>query len=426
MWRLEGQSLQSSDGEESYSFDAILRESGGGEELYSRVVSPLVFSALNGGHDLFVVAYGLPGTGKSHAVFGPPAQMSRLRREARGIVARLGQQIFDIVSGDRVCRVSASFFHVFEDGRVTDLFDSRRRRLEVVEDSSDTCSYSIPSIAVHQVSSSLELARLTERANLMRNASGGRRDHQPTPQPQSHKSHCSHAFVRLLLERVVDGEKKGEERVMKTQITVVDLAGHSIEQVQANQPSPDGGITTLHQIMTTLPCQGITATAGLFSNSSLTKLLRPCLGGSSETLLLGTLSLSESSREKTKRCLKVGIEKFNKNNHDSLVCHGWQVLHEAMEIKNYCRHSVTPVSGSDLGRTLEKIADMKKEVCGKVGVSEQPQSWRTGREQDGEYVEINGQRFSQLSSSCAHLLQSLDKLEAQLLYKGVSCKKQQK
>lgn len=312
MWRVEGQSLQSSDGEESYSFDAILRESGGGEELYSRVVSPLVSSALNGGHDLFMVAYGLPGTGKSHAVFGPPAQMSRLRREARGIVARLGQQMFDIVSGDRVCRVSASFFHVFEDGRVTDLFDSRRRRLEVVEDSSDTCSYSIPSVAVHQVSSSLELARLTERANLMRNASGGRRDHRPTPQTQSHKSHCSHAFVRLLLERVVDGEKKGEERVMKTQITVVDLAGHSIEQVQANQPSPDGGITALHQIMTTLPCQGITATAGLFSNSSLTKLLRPCLGGSSETLLLGTLSLSESSREKTKRCLKVGSEKFNK------------------------------------------------------------------------------------------------------------------
>ena len=301
MWRVEGDTLESCDGAGSYSFDAILRESGGGEELQSKTVSPLVSSALGDGHDLFIVAYGLPGTGKTHAVFGPSAQIARLRREARGLVARVGQQIFDLVSRDRVCRVSASFFHVFEDGRVTDLFDSRRRRLEVAENTPDTSSYTVPSLSVHQVSSSLELARLTERANLMRNASGGRR--APSPNPQSYKSHCSHAFVSLVVERVVGGG--GEERVTKSHITVVDLAGHAIELVQAHQPSPDSGIQTLHKIMSILPSQGISAAADQFSRSPLTQLIKPCLGGSSEALLLGTVSLSEGSHEKTKICLKV-------------------------------------------------------------------------------------------------------------------------
>ena len=103
----------------------------------------------------------------------------------------------------------------------------------------------------------------------------------------------------------------------------------------------------------------------------------------------------------------------------------WQVLHEAAQIKNYCRVSVTPINESDLGKTLERIADMKNKVCGKVGVSEEPRSWKRGQEQDKEYVEINGQRFSELASSCAHLLGSLDKLETHLMHNGISRKKQQ-
>ena len=103
----------------------------------------------------------------------------------------------------------------------------------------------------------------------------------------------------------------------------------------------------------------------------------------------------------------------------------WQVLHEAAQIKNYRRVSVTPINESDLGKTLERIADMKKKVCGKVGVSEEPRLWKRGQEQDKEYVEINGQRFSELTSSCGHLLGSLDKLETHLMHNGISRKKQQ-
>ena len=109
------------------------------------------------------------------------------------------------------------------------------------------------------------------------------------------------------MERLHKDEEKegGSETVTRTQITVVDLAGQSIGLVQSEQPCPDTGILTLHQIMTTLPTQGIVATASLFPTSSLTKLLKPCLGGNSDTLLVGTVSLSDDCLERTTRCLKV-------------------------------------------------------------------------------------------------------------------------
>ena len=316
VWRVEGESLQSPADGETYSFDHLLRESSGGEELYRTVVSPLVSSALEEGHELFVVCYGLPATGKTRSVFGSPGQ---LRRAAGGLLAELGRQIFDSLASDLVSRVSASFFHVFEDGRVTDLFDSRRRRLEVAEDRSNN-SYSLPALSSHQVSSPLELARLTERANIMRNASGGRRE-QPRSlsSPYPYRAHCSHAFVSLTVERVCAGER---ERVLKTQITVVDLAGHSIALVQSGHPAPDSGVQTLQQILTTLPSQGIVATSPLFPTSSLTKLLRPSLGGYSETLLLGTVSLSESSRDSSRRCLQVS--NTHKHKHTNCVCRCWK------------------------------------------------------------------------------------------------------
>ena len=325
-WKLERDTLQCSTSGESYSFDHVLTESSGRGKLYERAVSPLIASALERGHDAFVVFYGQPRTGKTHAVFGPSGQ-ARVQKEAWGIAARIGQQVFDTVSNDRVCRVSATFCHVFEDGRVTDLFDSRRRRLDVVEDRSST-TYSLPSLTEHAVCSPLDLARLTERANLMRNASGSRREKgsataRPPSGTQLYKPHCSHAIVSLLVERLkgVGGEGEGEgeggegnkegteeeETVLRSQITVVDLAGYSIGLVQAGQPCPDSGIDTLHQIMTTLATHGIVAAAGLFPHSSLTKLLKPCLGGNSETLLVGTLSLSEASVDNTKKCLQVYV-----------------------------------------------------------------------------------------------------------------------
>lgn len=305
-WQAEGNSLYSSANDESHTFDHVLT---GSEELYERAVSPLIASALNG-HDAFIVAYGQPCTGKTHAVFGPPRQATT--KQHGGIMSRIGQQVFDTVSKDLVCKVSATFTHVLEDGRVMDLYDSRRRPLDVVEDGSTT-TFSVPGLTEHPVCSSADLTRLTEKANLIRNASGCKRDKSATtlssPQQYWYKPHCSHAIISVVVERLMEGDKEQEgregERFVRSQITVVDLAGHSIELVQAGQPCQDNGINILHQILTTLPSCGIVTATSLFQQSPLTKLLKPCLGGNSTTLLIGTLSLNKASIEASRRCLQV-------------------------------------------------------------------------------------------------------------------------
>lgn len=318
---MEENSLHSSVSDESYSYKHVLTESEGHVELYERAVSPLIASALKG-HDAFIVAYGLPRTGKTHAVFGPSGQ-ARAQRQTRGVISRVGQQIFDTVSDDRVCKVSASFCQVFEDGRVMDLYDSRRRPLDLLEDGS-TNTFSVPSLTEHPVCSSLDLTRLTVKANIIRNASGCRRDigTPATPQQSWYKPHSSHAITSVVVERLKierDDTKEGGngEIFARSQITIVDLAGHSIGLVQAGQPCPDSGIHTLHQIMTTLPSHGMVAASGLFPQSPLTKLLKPCLGGNSMTLLIGTLSLSEASMESSKRSLQVHKDSSSITNHNT-------------------------------------------------------------------------------------------------------------
>lgn len=105
----------------------------------------------------------------------------------------------------------------------------------------------------------------------------------------------------------------------------------------------------------------------------------------------------------------------------------FQVLHEAGKIKNYRREGACPLTDSALGKTLKQISDLRREVCVKVGgVRDFPSelwevSWDGGR----DYVEIGGQRYSNLSSSCRNLLERLERLEAHILCNGVSNKRPQ-
>ena len=99
-----------------------------------------------------------------------------------------------------------------------------------------------------------------------------------------------------------------------------------------------------------------------------------------------------------------------------------QVLHEASQIKNYCRCSLSPLRDSSLGKTLDQIARLRDDVCASVGVGEQAESWEVG--QDSSSIKINGHTYSDLSAPCSNLVQRVSKLEAQLLRHGVSSKQQ--
>lgn len=83
-----------------------------------------------------------------------------------------------------------------------------------------------------------------------------------------------------------------------------------------------------------------------------------------------------------------------------------------------------PLQESALGKTLQEIGDNEKQLFEKMGLSKKPKSWRTGREQGREFLEMNGKKVFDLSSSCISLIQNLNNLESQILRNGASKQQQ--
>ena len=400
-WKLEGSRLQYAGREEDFkslAFDRVLSDASGHSEVYV-AIEPLVAGSLEG-NNVGVVVYGLPGTGKSHTVFGTSGQ-SRVRQEARGIIVRCGQQLFDMLQKAEegcgsVCQVTTTCCHVFEDGRVADLFDTKKRNLDVTEDAS-TLLYSVSGLTEHGVTSTHDVVRLVEKGYFMRNATGCLREPAEkkalTAHPlQQYRQHRSHAVFTFHVEHM---GRSGDSSVVVSRITIVDLAGRSIEMLHSGQPCPDTGIEVLNRILTTLPSEGVLAASNLFARSSLTKLLKPCFGGNCQTLLVASMDQSESAAIATRRCL--------------------ELLEQARRIKNYSKPTTISLSQSALGKCLAEVERLKLELSRKVGVGSVATSWEAVGD---SAVKISGTLHEQLSASCQDLLRKVAKAEAQVIRDG--------
>ena len=421
-WKLSSNSLQrGGNGSDtaSYEFSHVFAPGTSHSELYERAISPFVAEAL-AGSNVAVVAYGVPQTGKSRAVFGTSGQ-TRVKEEARGVIIRCGKQLFDTLEREdfspSVSRITATFFHVFEDGRVADLFDTKKRNLEFLEDK-ENLSYSIPNLTEHVIASPHDVLRLAEKGCLMRNATGCVKDapdiknkkvkfamysnmSAPSPQPmQQCRKHCSHAVFVFTIEH---SNKDGVTTLSR--ITVVDLAGRSVEQLYSNSPCVDTGMKTLHKIITTLPKHGIVAAASLFSKSSLSKALKPCFGGNCKTVLIGTISLAPSSSEATSKCL--------------------ELLSAARGVKNFSKSIATTLSETKMGRCLEDIQSLKENVTQRLKIAPVSDSapWQV---MGGTAVRIDGTLYEDLCSSEQDLLKRISDTEAQLIRGGRSTEEQQR
>ena len=403
-WRLECTGLQYA-GKEADSrflaFDRAFGDASSHSEVYESI-EPLVAGTLEG-KNVGVVAYGLPGAGKSHTMFGTSGQ-SRRRQEAQGVVARCGQQLFDGLQKAEegcgsVCHVTTTFCQVFDDGRVADLFDAKKRNLDITE-SAGSLLYSVPGLTKHVVTSTHDVVRLVEKGYLMRNATGCLREtadkknqKTPTAHPlQQYRQHCSHAVFTFSVEHM---GRRGDNSVTVSRITVVDLAGKSIEMLHSGQPCPDVGIEMLNRVLTTLPLEGVLAASSLFVKSSLTKLLKPCFGGNCQTLLIVNVDPSEAAAAATRRCL--------------------EVLEGARRIKNYSKPTAIPLSQSALGICLAEVERLRLEVSQKIGAGSAVSSWEATGD---SAVRINGALHEQLSSSCCDLLRQVAKAEVQVVWGG--------
>ena len=346
----------------SFTFDAVLTESFSHAQFYETVVAPLVQRLVKGeSSNVAIMAYGLPCTGKTHTVFGTSGQ-TRMKPEARGVIMRCGEQLFQELkkSPNTTSRVVVSFCHVFESeegkkSRVADLFDMKKRDLEIVEEP-DTLRYSIPTLTEQSVTSPQEVLGLIEKGYLMRNATGCVKEPIRKPavklgavaQPplQQYRAHSSNAIFTLTCEQLQDGANE----VTVSRITVVDLAGRGIEEVHSEDKCSDIGIKTLHEILMVLSTEGTSSAATtLYPKSCLTKLLKPYLGGNCDTVLIGNVCLKGSSMDMTKQC--------------------FQMLSDSRKIKNYPRIVKVPLDQSALHIRLEEGERTRAEIMEMLGIS---------------------------------------------------------
>lgn len=379
-------------------FDRVFLDSVTHAELYEQSIEPHVANTLQGGN-VAVVVYGPPCSGKSHTVFGTSGQI-RIKKEARGVIIRCGQQIFDALEKEdrsgSIYRITTTFCHVFEDGRIADLFDTKKRSLDISENPA-TMTYTVANLTEHVVSSPHEVLRLVEKGYLMRNASACVREQKSavkSPPLQQYRQHGSHAIFRFTIEHLSTTSQESSE-VSVSHITVVDLAGRSIEKFHTEMFCSDVGIETLHKVLNTLPEAGIIAASTLFPKSSLTKVLKPCFGGNCHTVIIGNVCLNESSATTTRKCL--------------------ELLQTTRRIKNFSKVITIPLLQTKLGKCLEEAKSLKAEVNAKLQISSAIHSWER---ENASSIKVNGTTYDNLSTSCQDIVKRIAAVESQLIHAG--------
>lgn len=394
----------------SFAFDRVLTEEYSHAQFYETVIAPSVQRLIKGGtSNVAILTYGLPCTGKTHTVFGTSGQ-TRVKPEARGVIMRCGEQLFRELgeATDTTSRVVATFCHLFESeegrkSRVADLFDMKKRDLELTEDTS-ALQFSIPDLTEQSVTSPQDILGLVEKGYLMRNATGCVKEPVRNLKPamknsvsqplQQYRPHSSHAIFTLKCERL----RKGQNEVLISQIIVVDPAGKGIEQIHSGEITcSDSGIKVLHSILNALSesSPSTAAVNTLFPQSSLTKLIKPSLGGNCDTILIGNVCLKECAVDLTSKCL--------------------QVLSESRKIKNSARVVTIPLDQSALEKCLQESEKARAEIMQALGI-----------ETLGKRIEIIGDKeikiddsmYEDVSSSVLSLAKQLITIESQLIQDG--------
>lgn len=408
----------------SLEFDRVCNDSVGHETFFEQAVTQELSGVLEG-HNAFIVAYGLPCTGKTHTIFGTTGQ-TRVKQEARGVIVRCGQQLFDILqrpeNAGLACRVTVTFCHLFENGRVADLFDAKKRSLNVVEKGTTTGgmpSYEVEGLTEQIVTSPQDVLRLVEKGYLMRNASGcvsdtgagggthGKVSLRGNNAPlQQYRQHNSHAIFKFTAE-TVNVASPGEATVAS--IVVVDLAGLGIERLLSGASCTDVGIEAMHQVLRSLAANRIGEVPALSAKSCLTKLLRACFGGNSRALVVGSVSLGESAVPLTLKCL--------------------EALKEMQSVKNHRQRVTLKGNMSALSGAVGEIQRLKTQLLQRLGVhasaADAADKCEVG--QDGGRVVVQGAAWEEeLSVSCQDIAKQIATLESGIIKGGVVFKSNDK
>lgn len=388
-WLADWESLRSKDGmQQSFCF----KDNTAHEEFFREAVSDWVADALDG-HNLIIILYGLPSSGKSYTAFGSPGE-SRSNAAARGIIVRCMDEFIKSASfKNKIAEIKGSFYHITSKGQVSDLLNPIKRNLQAkkINDS----SFIFPGVTQQPLTRTQDVVDLLEKALLMRNATGIIRSNAI---PKSgnplrvYKPHSTHAVFQYTVESCSDSE------AFASQLTVIDLAGSQIENFyKEGSECEDIGLSALHDTLTSLS-DGNRVAAESCSSTPLTQVIHPGVFGNSRFLFINTILMVDSEELVTRKILNFCKSLYNCKAVSTPVCH--------------------LLSQTNLGSKMIRIDDLKRVILQELNLSNEHSTKLEIISQTA--VNINGMVIEQLSAKCLEAIAGIRDLERERLSKQVS------
>lgn len=288
-----------------FTFDAVFDCNSTQEELYKKMVHPLIESVLNG-FNATIFAYGQTGTGKTHTMEGVRDEKLPLcDQENRGIIPRTFEQIFKTIeqSNNKQYLVFSSYLEIYQE-EIRDLLEAKPKGKCELRDDKGVGVY-VSNLNKYICKNVQEILKVMQEGN--KNRTIGATD-------MNEHSSRSHAILTVTVEI-----KSSTERIRVGKLNLVDLAG---SERQAKTGATGQRLKEAGKINLSLSTLGNVIHALVEENSShipyrdskLTRLLQDSLGGNSKTLMIANIGPASYNWDETLTTLRYANRAKNIHN----------------------------------------------------------------------------------------------------------------
>lgn len=288
-----------------FTFDSVFDWNSTQEDLYSKMVHPLIESVLNG-FNATIFAYGQTGTGKTYTMEGIRDEKLPLSgQDNRGIIPRTFEQIFQTIeqSNNKQYLVFSSYLEIYQE-EIHDLLEAKSKGKCELREDKDVGVY-VNNLNKYICKNVQEMLKVMQEGN--KNRTIGATD-------MNEHSSRSHAIFTVTVEI-----KSSTERIRVGKLNLVDLAGSERQSKSGatGQRLKEAGkinlsLSTLGNVIHALVEESSSHIP--YRDSKLTRLLQDSLGGNSKTLMIANIGPASYNWDETLTTLRYANRAKNIHN----------------------------------------------------------------------------------------------------------------
>eukprot|EP00873_Tetraselmis_striata_P027313 jgi/Tetstr1/447577/TSEL_034955.t1 len=370
-----------------FTFDHVFGPQSSQAELYSRCVEPLVQGCF-AGYNATVLAYGQTGSGKTHTM--GTGNNASLPIDQHGVIPRVIRTIFQGIHDKRAetrFTVRCQFVEVYNES-IRDLLrpDTPSGMLQIRERGDGDI---FVAGACEEVAMGYE-----ECLRLLDIGSVGRVTGETNMNQQSSRSHA--IFSIIMQQHPLAAAEAGKAEVVTSKLHLVDLAGS--ERVKKSNAAGERlketvtinqGLLALGNVISALGDERRRATHVPYRDSKITRMLQDSLGGNSRTLMIATVSTSDSCIDESINTLKYANRARNIRNKP--------IVNVGLSSVQAMQHEIESMQLQLLRQQLEKPGGggLQDGVLGGLTDAEREQLIEAlgggGRGAEGEVAALRGQ-----------------------------------